>query len=349
MIIYLMLPLLAAFVVCAVLAFYIRTVALRFKILSTPGGRHREKIATPLLGGVAIFLTFAVIAFNYPGLVINKAIIGIILASLFLIILGMIDDIVPLSWKIQLTGQFIAALIVILSGIKLFFVNNPFGGSFRLDQFSISIFSQEPVPILGAIFIVFWLILFANTFNWLDGLDGLASGIGAISFISLAVLSLSSYVYQPPVAILSSIIAGSLVGFLFWNFPPARIFLGGSSAAIGFLLGAVSIFAGAKVATAFLVFTIPIIDALWVIFMRFSAHKSIFSGDISHLHYRLLDIGLSSRKTLFVLLTITAFAGFVAIVFSGLAKFVILLFYVVSMLIFLNILSRLSAKNNKKV
>lgn len=338
---YLFQPIIIGLFLSVIFVYFFRRIALKFKILSLPGGRHKQKTAIPLLGGTAVFLSFLFIVFIYPGLVITQAIAGIIVGASLLVILGMLDDLRPLSWKVQLAGQIVASLMVVASGTKLFYINNPFGGSVRLDNFLLNIPLNESVPVLGAIFIIIWLILFANTFNWLDGLDGLAAGAGAISFISLAVLSLSLTVYQPPVAILASVAAGALAGFLIWNFPPAKIYLGGSSAAIGFLLGAISIFAGAKVATLFLVFTVPIIDFFWVIFMRFQAGRSIFSGDASHLHYRLLDQGWSPRKILLLFLVISAVAGVLAISFSGLAKLVALLVFIVGTLIFFIVFDRL--------
>ena len=149
----------------------------------------------------------------------------------------------------------------------------------------------------------------------------------------LAVLSLTVNVHQPPSAILAALVAGACLGFFIWNFPPARIYLGASSGAIGFLLGALAIFAGAKVATVFLVFTIPIIDALWVIFTRMRAHKSIFSGDRNHLHYRLLELGWSPKKILFVLLAITAIADIMAISLTGSAKFIVLIIFITGTLV----------------
>ena len=334
-------PMLIGLFISAVLVYFFRKIALKFKIFSLPGGRHKQKIAVPLLGGIAVFLAFLFIVFVYPGLVITYSIAGIIAGSFFLVVLGVVDDLKSLSWKVQLLGQLIASFTVIISGTKLFYLNNPFGGSLRLDNFLIDMPANESIPVIGAIFIVIWLILFTNTFNWLDGLDGLAAGVGAISFISLAVLSLSLNVYQPPVAILASVAAGGLIGFLIWNFPPAKIYLGGSSAAIGFLLGAIAIFAGAKVATLFLVFTVPIIDFFWVIFIRFKEGRSIFSGDAGHLHYRLLDRGWSAKKILFLFLSISAIAGVLAVNFSGLAKFIVLIVFIGITLAFFIIFDRL--------
>ncbi len=334
-------PILLGLFLSFALVYFFRRIALKFKILSMPGGRHKQKTAIPLLAGIAVFLSFLFAVFIYPGLIITQAIAGIIIGALLLVVLGVIDDLRSLSWKIQLLGQLIASLVVVASGTKLFYINNPFGGSLRLDKFLFDISPNESIPVLGAIFIIIWLILFINTFNWLDGLDGLAASVGAISFISLAVLSLSLTVYQPPVAILAAIAAGTLMGFLIWNFPPAKIYLGGSSAAIGFLLGAISIFAGAKVATLFLVFTVPIIDFFWVIFMRFQAGRSIFSGDASHLHYRLLDYGWSPRKILLLFLVVSASAGVLAVSFSRIVKLGALLAFISGTLVFFIILDRL--------
>src|SRR3989338_5734291 len=124
-------PMLIGLFISAVLVYFFRKIALKFKIFSLPGGRHKQKTAVPLLGGIAVFLSFLFIVFVYPGLVITYSIVGIIAGSLFLVALGVIDDLKPLPWKVQLFGQFIASFMVVASGTKLFYINNPFGGSLR--------------------------------------------------------------------------------------------------------------------------------------------------------------------------------------------------------------------------
>ncbi|OHA45906.1 MAG: hypothetical protein A3A80_04510 [Candidatus Terrybacteria bacterium RIFCSPLOWO2_01_FULL_44_24] len=325
---YIFLPTITAIFLSLSLTAFIRFLALRLKVLSRLGSRHAGLHAKPMLGGAAIFLTFVLITVFYPGLVITKIIAAIIAATLLLIVVGIVDDIKPLSWQTQLYAQLAACFVIVASGVRLFYINNPFGGVLKLDQWQVNFPGVDSIPILGTIFIVIWLLVFANAFNWLDGIDGLASGVGSIAFIILALLSLTASVFQPPVAILSSILAGATLGFFIWNFPKAKIYLGGSSIAIGFILGAMSVFAGAKVATTFLVFAIPLIDVLWVIAGRFMRRKSIFVGDATHLHHRLLKRGWSEKKILVFLLVITSVAGVLSIIFAGIAKFIIILLFI---------------------
>jgi len=280
------------------------------------------------LGGVAVFFSFVVVAFSYPGLVITGAIAAFIAGALLLVVVGIADDMKPLGWQSQLAVQITAALLVVFSGISVEYINNPFGGTIRLDTIHIPITDGFAISFLGALFIIVWLVFFANAFNWLDGTDGLAGSIGLVAALTLAVLSLRPEVMQPPVAILSSALAGCLAGFLVWNLPPARIYLGGSSAAIGFVLGAIAIFAGAKVATAVLVFTLPFLDAIWVIAQRLINRRSIFKKDQAHIHHRLVRRGWKPGRILFVLSAITCSAGILAVALSGIAKSAAILVFI---------------------
>ncbi len=324
---YIFFPLIGATALSWLFVFLIKIFSARYSVV-----RH-EKHAMgrrniPLLGGVAVFFSFVVVAFSYPGLVITGAIAAFIAGALLLVVVGIADDMKPLGWQSQLAVQITAALLVVFSGISVEYINNPFGGTIRLDTIHIPITDGFAISFLGALFIIVWLVFFANAFNWLDGTDGLAGSIGLVAALTLAVLSLRPEVMQPPVAILSSALAGCLAGFLVWNLPPARIYLGGSSAAIGFVLGAIAIFAGAKVATAVLVFTLPFLDAIWVIAQRLINRRSIFKKDQAHIHHRLVRRGWKPGRILFVLSAITCSAGILAVALSGIAKSAAILVFI---------------------
>ncbi len=326
---YIFFPLIGATALSWLFVFLIKIFSVRYSVVRHEkhgiGGRN-----IPLLGGVAVFLSFVVVAFSYPGLVITGSIAAFIAGAVLLVVVGIADDMRPLGWQSQLIAQITAALLVVFSGISVEYINNPFGGTIRLDAIHIPIPITDgfAIPLLGAVFVVVWLVFFANAFNWLDGTDGLAGSVGLVAALTLAVLSLRPEVMQPPVAILSSALAGCLAGFLVWNLPPARIYLGGSSAAIGFVLGAIAIFAGAKVATAVLVFTLPFLDAIWVIAHRVISRRSIFKKDQAHIHHRLVRRGWKPGRILFVLSAITCGAGVLAVALSGAAKFAAILLFI---------------------
>src|SRR4029077_5634368 len=204
-------------------------------------------------------------------------------------------------------GQVGLALFAVGAGIVIDFINNPFGP--RVLTFS------EP---FAAGFTVFWIVGMINSINFIDGLDGLSSGIALIAAVTLGLISLSTQVGQPLVAILCFALAGSLLGFLRWNLHPASIFSGTSGVQfVGYTLAVLSILGTAKVAVALLVLGVPIIDTFWIIVRRLSHGRSPFSPDRNHIHHRLLDLGLSHRQTVFVIYGICLTLAVLALVLSG--------------------------------
>jgi UDP-GlcNAc:undecaprenyl-phosphate GlcNAc-1-phosphate transferase len=195
------------------------------------------------------------------------------------------------------------------------FIANPFGaGVLRFSDVSFGLF-------LGGAFSVFWYLGMINSINWIDGLDGLSSGVGLIAAVTLGVISLTTAVGQPYVAVLCFALAGSLVGFLRWNFHPASIFMGTSGTMfVGYALAVLSILGTAKVAVAMLVLGVPIIDTFWIIVRRVLARRSPFTPDRGHIHHRLLDLGLSHTQTVLFIYGICLGLAVLAFVLSGAAQ-----------------------------
>jgi UDP-GlcNAc:undecaprenyl-phosphate GlcNAc-1-phosphate transferase len=157
-----------------------------------------------------------------------------------------------------------------------------------------------------------------NSMNFIDGLDGLSSGIGFIAALTLGVISLTTQIGQPFVSLLCVALAGALLGFLRWNFQPATIFPGTSGTmAVGYALAVLSILGSAKVAVALLVLGVPIIDTFWIIVRRLLSGRSPFSADRGHIHHRLLDLGLSHRQTVVLIYAICAALGALSLVLTG--------------------------------
>lgn len=227
---------------------------------------------------------------------------GVLLGALVLVATGMYDDLRGLAPWPKLGLQLCAALLVVFFGVQIHWLSNPLGG---LDII-IGSWSYLLVPA--------WLLLTINAMNWSDGVDGLASGISVIASLILLALSLDPSVNQPATAYLAAIVAGAALGFLPYNWHPAKIFLGDSgSLFLGFMIGVFAIISGAKLATAALVLGLPILDAVWVIGRRFLAGQSPMQGDSKHLHHRFLAAGFSVRATVLIFYTIAASFGILAL------------------------------------
>ena len=157
-----------------------------------------------------------------------------------------------------------------------------------------------------------------NSINWIDGLDGLSSGVVIIAATTLGLISLSTQIRQPLIAVLCFVLAGALFGFLRWNFHPAKIFIGTSGVMfVGYTLAVLSILGTAKVAVALLVLGVPIIDTFWIIVRRLSQRRSPFSPDRQHIHHRLLDLGLSHRQTVLLIYGMCTALAVLALLLTG--------------------------------
>src|SRR5207247_1277386 len=220
---------------------------------------------------------------------------GAILAAL----IGVIDDALDLRARWQLIGQIAVAFVAVVSGISVGFIGNPFSP----DNILLPVW-------LGVAFTVVWIVGMTNSLNFIDGLDGLSSGIALIAAVTLGLLSLTGQVNQPFVAVLCFAFAGGLLGFLRWNFHPAVIFQGTAGVMfLGYTLAVLAILGSAKVVVALLVLAVPIIDTFWVIVRRLRAGRSPFSPDRGHIHHLLLDLGLSHRSTVLLIYAVRGTLG----------------------------------------
>lgn len=299
------LPYVVVFAVAAVAAAALTPFAAwlgrRLGLVDRPGGRRAHRGEVPRIGGLALFLAFLIalavgLAFHIPTADPNESrrLLGLILGSAWMFLVGLADDRWDLSPLVQFGAQLVAGGIAIATLIFIERVNNPL-----TDE--VLVFP----PILVGLLTLFWVAGMINTVNWLDGLDGLAAGVGAILCIVLAVHMHRTG--QPSVAILPLALLGATVGFLPYNFHPARVFMGSTGAFfLGYALAALGIIAGARVATVLLVMGVPIVDVAWQILNRLRHRRSPAQADRGHLHYRLLDLGLSQRT---IVLAYWAFCG----------------------------------------
>lgn len=267
----------------------------------------------PRFGGIFLIVPFIVSILIWFSFCRDSRLILLAVLSSVILIFGLLDDKYDFNALIQFAFQIILAGAVVFFGINVSYITNPFGGLIRLGIFA-------------SIFTVIWIFAIINVINWIDGIDGLASSISLVGMITLFTLSLLPRVNQPFTAVLAGIIAIALVIFLFFNFPPAKIFLGTSgSMFLGFMLAIISIISGGKLATALLVLGIPVLDALWVIFSRLQAGKSIFMADKNHLHHRLLKSGLSQKKIVLILSSFSLIFGIFSIFAQTMGKFILII------------------------
>lgn len=300
-------PFLVAVFISLMMTPLVRKFAFRIGAIDIPKDERRiHNKPMPLLGGIAIYASVIIACLLF--LPINKTLVSILIGGTIILISGIIDDLKGLSPKLKIVFQLLAGLSLILGDVKVDFVTNPFTISN-----SIIYLKWLSIPIT-----LFWVVGITNTLNLIDGLDGLAAGVAMISALSLTFVA-EKFGYTS-VIIISSIIAGSCLGFLPFNFNPAKIFMGDTGALfLGFMLASISIEGVMKsVATIamivpVLILGVPIFDTTFAIFRRLLNGKSIMSADKGHLHHRLLARGFSQKKTVLILYGISSVFGIFAV------------------------------------
>lgn len=263
-------------------------------------GLSRKPI--PYSGGLVIFTVFLISSALFVRM--SVPVIGVLAAAGLLTLVSFLDDRFRIGPIPRLFVQLLAAAIVVVSGTGITVITNPFGGVITLGDFA-------------AFATIFWLIGMPNVMNWIDGIDGLASGVSAIAFgviFLLAVRPDFHVIDQTDTALMAVILAASSLAFVFYEFHPAKMLMGDTGTMfLGLMLGVLAIFSGGKIATAFLVMGFPILDAVFVVVRRLIRKKSPFSGDFTHLHHKFLDLGLSPRKALLVNYFLCAAFGSIAL------------------------------------
>ncbi len=241
----------------------------------------------PATGGLALAGAWWVAALLTSS-ALDRPLAGLALAMVPLLTVGLWDLRRPLGPWPQLGAQLVAALAVVLvGGVMARAVTNPAGG-----LLSLTTVTAGGLPLLAILTSVIWLVVLMNAVNFLDGLDGLAAGVSAIGFVTIAAVSILPQVNEPEVALPALLAAGAAAGFLFWNWPPARLYLGTPGAwFLGLLLGTLSLLGSSKIATLAVVGAIPLLDAASVIAARLFRGSSPVQGDRTHLHHRLLRRG----------------------------------------------------------
>jgi len=321
----------------------IKKIALKLSIVDIPNiDRKIHAKTTPLLGGIAIFIAFFLTLFLARHNLMSGNLnyhhwLGFFTGGLIIIIGGYLDDKFNLPAKIQIIFPILAIISIILSGVTINKITNPFGDFLYFSN------------ILSSVTIFIWLIVTMYTTKLLDGVDGLVSGLGVIGGFIIFLFTISAKYFQPDIATASIIFSGASLGFLIFNWNPAKIFLGeGGSLLIGFILGVLAIISGGKIAIAFLILGIPILDVFWTIIRRILEKKNPFNfSDKLHLHHRLLAMGLSPKKTVLIFYLMSSVFGLSALFLQSTGKIIAISILFIVMLLIISGFTYLEKQNNQ--
>lgn len=279
--------------------------------MDAPDARKVHKKPIPRIGGIGIYIAFmagmlVVMSMNVLTEEVSHELIGLLFGGSLIVLLGIVDDYKNLPAKVKLVGQIIAAtVLVVVFDVRIDFITDPFGDYLFLE------FMAIPATI-------FWIVGLTNTVNLIDGLDGLAAGVSTIACITIFLVALQQDILL--VAVLTAALAGAAMGFLYYNFNPARIFMGDSgSMFLGYMLAGISIIGAVKCAATIalivpiLALGLPILDTAFAIVRRYRGGVPIFKPDKGHLHHRLLDLGFTQRQAVLLMYVISALLGLSAV------------------------------------
>ncbi len=302
----LVLAIVVAFIASLILTPLVRKFAFRIGAVDQPNYRKVHTGIMPRIGGLAIFGAFLI------GYVIlrpeDSHSTGILIGAMLIILTGFLDDMMEITAKAKIVGQLAAAIVVVTwGGLQIDFINLPFGGQLEFGFLSI------PITII-------WVIGITNAINLIDGLDGLAAGVSTIALISLAIMA--GLMGNPFVVATAAILAASSFGFLFFNFHPAKIFMGDTgSLFLGYMISVLALLGFKNVAVISLIIPViilgvPISDTFFAIVRRIRMKQKISAPDKSHLHHCLIRSGFSHKQTVLIIYGIAALFGLAAILFS---------------------------------
>lgn len=299
------LTLIICFISSVLLTPVVKNFAIKIGATDKPNQRKVHQKVMPRLGGLAIYISFLI------GFLVlqptSPYLVPILLGSFIIIVTGFLDDLYELSAKWKLLGQIAAASVVIYGGVQVNFVNLPFDGILYLGWFGI------PLTLL-------WIVGITNAINLIDGLDGLAAGVSSIVLITLT--GIAFMMGNTFAVAMGVILLGSTLGFLIYNFNPAKIFMGDTGALfLGFMISVISLL-GFKNVTLFsllipvIILGVPISDTLFAIIRRVVNKKPLSAPDKSHLHHCLLRLGYSHKQTVLLIYLMSSLFGLAAVVLT---------------------------------
>ena len=322
---------LISLIISAVFTAVARTVSAKLKIYDYPGERKLQNRPMPVLGGAAMFATFIFVTganllvlsafkaapftpqwaeeqiLGFLGATVYRKLLGLLVGAVIIFLLGLVDDLRHLSPGVKLLGQIVAGLVLVLSDV-------------RLELFIPNVF-------VGSILTIFWIVLMTNSINLLDNMDGLAAGITAIAamifFLAVAPLG------ETFTSVMFLMVAGTMVGFLFYNFSPATIFMGDAGSMLcGYMLASLAVVGTfystdssptrVAVAIPLLALGVPLFDTLGVVVIRIRNGESIIRGDKRHFSHRLVAAGMTQRQAVVFIYLVAAVVGLGATLLSNL-------------------------------
>ena len=308
---------LLAVLVASVLSFaatpLVKKLAVSVGAMDVPkDNRRMHKVPIPRLGGLAIFVAFVITVLIFAK--IDRQMRGILIGSLLIVMLGVLDDIYSLRALPKFLVQIAAAVVVVLYGCRIEFISNPVLTStatyLRLSN------------VVSIVITIVWIVAITNAVNFIDGLDGLAVGVSGISAATMLVVSI--LVAEQNVAIIMAALFGACLGFIPYNFNPAKIFMGDTgSTFLGFILATMSIqglfklYAIISFAVPFLILGIPIFDICFAVIRRLARGQNPMTADREHVHHRLIDMGFDQKQTVMITYMLTALLGLAAVVLTG--------------------------------
>lgn len=304
-----------AFIIAIVVAYILtpRVISLANKTgaMDAPDERKVHSKPIPRIGGLAIYFAFIVAALFTVDL--TKEVVGLLTGATVILVVGIIDDFKSLPAKVKLMGQIIAAVVLVLFDVRIDCITNPFGDMFFLSEYL-------AIPIT-----IFWIVGLTNTVNLIDGLDGLAAGVSTIAAITILLVALQQGFLL--VAVLTAALAGAAMGFLQYNFNPAKIFMGDTgSMFLGYMLAGISVLGAVKSAATIalivpiLALGLPILDTTFAIVRRYLNGTPIFKPDRGHLHHRLLDMGFTQKQAVLLMYVISGGLGLSAIALTEVSR-----------------------------
>ena len=308
---------LLAVLVASVLSFaatpLVKKLAVSVGAMDVPkDNRRMHKVPIPRLGGLAIFVAFVITVLIFAK--IDRQMRGILIGSLLIVMLGVLDDIYSLRALPKFLVQIAAAVVVVLYGCRIEFISNPVLTStatyLRLSN------------VVSIVITIVWIVAITNAVNFIDGLDGLAVGVSGISAATMLVVSI--LVAEQNVAIIMAALFGACLGFIPYNFNPAKIFMGDTgSTFLGFILATMSIqglfklYAIISFAVPFLILGIPIFDICFAVIRRLARGQNPMTADREHVHHRLIDMGFDQKQSVMITYMLTALLGLAAVVLTG--------------------------------
>ena len=318
----------ALFLTPAVISFARRTGA-----LDAPDARKVHEHPIPRIGGIGIYAAFMVsvlvqMSFSDLSPELMNSLWGLLAGGTIIVAIGIIDDYRDLPAKVKLLGQILAACVLVIGfDVRIDVVTDPFGDFIYLEYFAI------PATI-------FWVVGLTNTVNLIDGLDGLAAGVSSIAAVTIFLVAMEEGI--PFVAMITAALAGAAIGFLYYNFNPARIFMGDTgSMFLGFMLAGISVVGAVKSAATIalivpiLALGLPILDTTFAIVRRARNHRPIFKPDKGHLHHRLLAHGFTQKQAVLLMYVVSALFGLCALALTAVSmQAALLIIFIVAAAVF---------------